>query len=69
VNDIDARDRPRYTSLQSIPACSASPIIGSSGVIRIPPAMRRQRGAGANRKWFLGPRERSRSPAEIRSWR
>ena len=38
---MDPRRRPPYTSVQSAPSRSAWRIIGSSGVIPIPPAMNR----------------------------
>ena len=38
---MDARERPPYTRRQSAPAASASAIIGSIGVIPMPPAMKR----------------------------
>jgi len=39
MNAIDARSRPPYSRCQSAPAASAASIIGSIGVIPIPPAM------------------------------
>ena len=38
---MDLRSRPPYSSVHSAPAASASAIIGSIGVMPMPPAMNR----------------------------
>lgn len=53
---IDDRCRPPYIRCQSAPSASAASIIGSIGVMPVPPAMNWYRFALWKGKWLRGPR-------------